>query len=352
MPEPRAPFDRRTFFRRATLGAAAVGAFAAPGAARESKPSAAAEPDTSLGKHVLDVDFPGLAIGCATDPSGPTGCSVFWFPKGATASADVRGGAPGTRFTDQIRDSAGYVDAICLAGGSLYGLEASSGVARGLFERRGRKTDWKSIACVAGAIIYDYSARKTSVYPDLRLGRAAFEAAKPGKFPLGGRGAGASASCGKWLYKTTRWELAGQGGASFRRGPTRVAVFTVVNSLGAIVDRKGKVVRGHLDPKTGRRYAVPDLRKLDVSGRPRGNTTLTVVATNRKLEGNALRQLGREVHASMARAIVPFHTATDGDVLFAVTTGETEDRTINRYQLATIASGCAWDAVLSSFAGR
>ena len=39
-------------------------------------------------------------------------------------------------------------------------------------------------------------------------------------------------------------------------GETRVAVFTVVNAVGAIVDREGNVVRGHLDAATGTRRAL------------------------------------------------------------------------------------------------
>jgi L-aminopeptidase/D-esterase-like protein len=340
--------DRRRFLRTALAAGAALVAAPAVARAGDDEP----EPDTSAGKHVLKLDFPGLEIGWATYREGPTGCTVFRFPKGAKASADIRGGAPGTVFTDHLRDAVGYADAICLAGGSLYGLEAASGVARGIFEQRKRRTGWRDIACVPGAIIFDFGVRKTSHYPDHRLGRAALEAAKPGRFALGGHGAGASASCGKWLLHTTKAELAGQGGAFHVHGPTRIAVFTVVNALGAIVDRKGRVVRGHLDPKTKRRVPLPDLRERPPRDRARGNTTLTVMVINQKLPDHALRQVGREVHASMSRAIRPFHTQTDGDVFFTVSTDAVENASLNAYQLAAIGSEVAWDAVLSSFRGR
>ena len=70
----------------------------------------------------LDFDFPGLEIGVAEYDEGPTGCTVFHFPEGADCSTDVRGGSPGT-----TGDAYPYVDAICLAGGSIYGLEAVAG---------------------------------------------------------------------------------------------------------------------------------------------------------------------------------------------------------------------------------
>ena len=81
---------------------------------------------------------------------------------------------------------------------------------------------------------------------------------------------------------------------------------------------------------------------------PPGNTTLTVVATNLRLDQRQLRTLGRQVHASMARAIQPFHALEDGDVLFAVSAGGVErDPLLDTTALGVVASELAWDAVLS-----
>jgi L-aminopeptidase/D-esterase-like protein len=79
-----------------------------------------------------------------------------------------------------------------------------------------------------------------------------------------------------------------------------------------------------------------------------GNTTLTVLVTNVKLSDYSLNQLARQVHSSMHRAIQPFHTENDGDVLFALTTDDIELTSISPTGLATLASEVAWDAVLSS----
>jgi len=54
------------------------------------------------------------------------------------------------------------------------------------------------------------------------------------------------------------------------------------------------------------------------------------------------------VHASMARAIHPFHALTDGDVLFAATTNEVENEALDSVALGVIASELAWDAVLAA----
>jgi 6-aminohexanoate-oligomer endohydrolase len=315
--------------------------------ARRSNDTLNLVPQTELDGPVLEFDFPGLEIGCAEYDAGPTGCTVFHFPEGALLQTDVRGGSPGT-----FGGGYEWVNAICLAGGSLYGLEAVSGVAAELFARREYRTGWLDIPLVAGAIIFDYGPRDNGVYPDKELGRAALRSARPGVFPLGARGAGRSATAGKTFDLDER-EPAGQGAAFRRISETRIAVFTVVNSVGAIVDRNGTVLCGHLDAATGlRRSLVPGVEERLAAGLPvhppSGNTTLTVVVTDRKLEPRVLRTLGRQVHASMARAIQPFHTLVDGDVLYAVSTNEIEDPALESIGLGIVASELAWDAVLAA----
>ncbi|HEV8229138.1 MAG TPA: hypothetical protein VGQ86_04190 [Candidatus Limnocylindria bacterium] len=192
-------------------------------------------PTTAIAaRRVLELDFPGLEIGVAEYAEGPTGCTVFHFPKVASMQIDVRGGSPGING-----EYLTVINAICFAGGSLYGLEASTGVAAELFARRGYSTKWIDIALVSGAIIFDYGPRANAIYPDKDLGRAAVRALRPGRFPLGPHGAGCSATAG---HGETA-EISGQGGAFRRVGATRVAVFTVVNAYGAIVDRAERRAR-------------------------------------------------------------------------------------------------------------
>jgi L-aminopeptidase/D-esterase-like protein len=301
-------------------------------------------PRTAFDGPALRFDFPALQIGIAEYEEGPTGCTVFYFPKGAACAMDIRGGSPG-----YIGDY-GWTNAICLAGGSLYGLEAAAGVAAEFLAMRGYSTQWFEIGLVSGAIIFDYGPRNNAIYPDKALGRAALKAAQAGVFPLGPRGAGRSATAGK-AYDFSQAEPAGQGGAFRQIGPTNIAVFTVVNALGAIVDRQGNVVRGNLDRNTHRRCPMVEYleQRAEQSKPPKGNTTLTVLVTNQKLGTQELRQFGRQVHSSMGRAIQPFHAIDDGDVLFAVTTSEVENESLGVTALGVYASELAWDAVLSSF---
>ena len=81
---------------------------------------------------------------------------------------------------------------------------------------------------------------------------------------------------------------------------------------------------------------------------PPGNTTLTVLVTNRRMDRRELTQLARQVHSAMARFIYPFHTLQDGDVLFAVTTGEISHPQLSVAALGMLASELVWDAALSS----
>jgi L-aminopeptidase/D-esterase-like protein len=299
-------------------------------------------------KRWLDADFPGLEIGVAEYVEGPTGCTVFHFAEAASLHIDVRGGSPGINGEHLT-----LINAICFAGGSLYGLEASTGVAAELFAKRGHSTSWMDIALVSGAIIFDYGRRENAIYPDKELGRAAVRAMAPGRFPLGPHGAGCSATAG---HGPTA-ELAGQGGAFGSFGPARVAVFTVVNAYGAIVDRKGDVVRGNRDVATGKRRRAEDVVAQTgaydpPAARARGvtpNTNLTLLATDLRLDPLQLRSVARQVHASMARAIQPFNTRWDGDILFAVSTQKVSDAALDEVSLGVIGSELAWDAVLECF---
>ena len=84
---------------------------------------------------VCNVD--GFCFGNYTDEEAGTGCTVIVAPEGATGGVDVRGGAPASRETDLLRpeNTVDKVHAVCLSGGSAFGLEAASGVARELESR-------------------------------------------------------------------------------------------------------------------------------------------------------------------------------------------------------------------------
>lgn len=312
-------------------------------------------PQQSPGRGSIEFDFEGVEVGTAEYAEGPTGATVISVPKGARTYVDARGGAIGQS------GSYDFNHAICLAGGSVYGLAAATGVSDELLKRRGNRTGFAELALVSSAIIYDFSARETAIYPDAELGRAALRNAKPGLFPVGRAGAGRSASAGKMEWSRT--EFTGQGAAFREVGGIKILAATVTNPVGVIVDRDGRIVRGNYDQATGeRRHPVEDNLLAFESGVPasiqRGNTTVTVVVTNVRLADAELAQFAKQAHSSMHRGIQPFHTALDGDTLFALTTDEVDLPTagssptgglaVNATAVGTIASEVLWDAILES----
>jgi L-aminopeptidase/D-esterase-like protein len=310
-------------------------------------------PSFGDGTATVEFDFPGVEIGTAEYAEGPTGVTVVSVPRGARMAVDARGGAIGMSSGFEY-----FTHAVCLTGGSIYGLSAGSGVADELRARHGNRGGVDDLRLVSTAVIYDFSARDNAIYPDAALGRAAITAAKPGVIAVGRVGAGASASAGKIAWSRT--EFTGQGAAFRQVGHVKVLVVTVANPVGVIVGRDGTVLRGNYDSATGTRglLDVDYQAAIGASNSPRtehGNTTITVVVTNVRLSERELVHFSRQVHSSMNRAIQPFHTALDGDTLFALTTDEVDldpgaanggDASVNSIAIGALASEAAWDAVL------
>jgi 6-aminohexanoate-oligomer endohydrolase len=318
-------------------------------------------PNTAINGPSLTFDWPALQIGVGTYEEGPTGLTIFRFPEGAAGVVDVRGGAPGSVNTDLLRVGSEdkFIDAIVFTGGGLYGMEAIAAVATGLKDNGEQSGLWNETAIVPGAEIYDFQGhRLNEIYPDKRLARAALEELRPGVFPLGAQGAGRMAMQGGFFGCGAH---SGQGGAFRQIGEVKIAVFTVVNAVGSITDRDGRLVRCHQEPgaraaKTADMLARVPLNTANTSLKPvtgapvpsRRNTTLSLIVTNRKLGAAALQRLAIQVHTSMARAIQPFSTFDDGDILFALSTQEVDAPDVRLDDLNTIAGEMMWDAVLAS----
>lgn len=318
-------------------------------------------PVVNNGQNLLRFDWPMLRIGTGEYAEGPTGVTVFTFGRKVHAAVDVRGGGPGTVNTDFVR--LGYetpdLDAVVFAGGSWYGLEATTAVATAMMDDGYRSGSWDNLALSVGAIIYDLGDRRLNeIYPDKKLAQAAYRAAKPGEFPVGAHGAGRLARTGG-LFGCNA--ASGQGGAFRQIGEVKIAAFTIVNALGVVVDREGNVVSCHKDKDwpAGLKaaellQAMPDSRKPDWKGLRTGkderrNTTVSLVVTNQKLDQAELERLAVQVHTSMARGLQPFATIFDGDVLYAVSTAEVEgDKGLPSFDLAGVAGEVMWDAILSS----
>ncbi len=256
-----------------------------------------------------------------------SGTTVVVPPPGTIGSVDVRGGGPSTRETDALGPTTlvTSVNAVCLSGGSSYGLAAADGVMQLL---EGRHTglqvgsdENQVVPIVPAACLFDiigggaYTNR-----PDASFGRAALEAATA-DVVQGTVGAGTGARAGGLK--------GGIGSASvvLENGVT-VAALVALNSGGNVVDpRTGELY--------GRRYGFE--REFDhvitpspqnassarewLSGPRARNTVLVVVATDASLTKSESCRVAMAAHDGLARAITPVHCLTDGDVVFSLATG-------------------------------
>jgi D-aminopeptidase len=110
------------------------------------------------GKRNLITDVEGLLVGNAEDAGVRTGATVLLGAQPFVAAVHVMGGAPGTRETDLLAPDklVQEVDALVLAGGSAFGLDAASGVADALRAAgRGFEVGGMRVPIVPGAILFD-----------------------------------------------------------------------------------------------------------------------------------------------------------------------------------------------------
>lgn len=256
-------------------------------------------------------DVPGIRVGHWTDAERLTGCTVVLADDGgAVAGVDVRGSAPGTRETDLLRPTAlvERINAVCLAGGSAFGLAAADGVMRRLAERGvGYATGVRSVPIVPAAILFDLGVGDPGAFPDADAGHAATLAAESDDGPLEGRvGAGTGATVAKLSGGAGRPGGVGSAARRLADGST-VGALVVNNALGNIVARDGRVLVA-ADPGP----MAP----------PVGNTMLVVVATDAPLDRAQCHRLAELGHDALAIGIRPAHTMFDGDVVFALATGD------------------------------
>jgi L-aminopeptidase/D-esterase-like protein len=243
------------------------------------------------------------------------------------AGVDVRGSAPGTRETDCLQPVhlVQQVHAVVLAGGSAFGLAAADGVMRYLEERGiGFRMGKAIVPIVPAAVIFDLSVGDGSVRPDPEMGYQACLAATDGQPAVGSVGAGTGATVGK--IRGHSYAMKGGVGTfsqSFGDGII-VGALTVVNALGDVINPDtGQIIAGARDPQSG---AFLDTVKqmtehFDQTILARGNTTLSVVATNAALSREQATKVAQMAHNGLARTIRPCHTMVDGDVIFALSLG-------------------------------
>lgn len=279
------------------------------------------------GKFNAITDVKGIRVGHATDPEHGTGCTVVLCPpEGAVGGVDVRGPAPGTRETDLMRPGhlVERVNAVLLAGGSAFGLDAATGVMRFLEENRvGFNTGVARVPIVPAAVIFDLAVGSATVRPDAEMGYRACRSATAGVVEEGSVGAGTGATVGH-LLGTKCAVKSGLGTASRAIGKgITVGALVVVNALGDVVDPDtGEILAGTRKPVVGGWLDSSTAIQSSVAQTALGrHTTIGVVATNGGLTKEEANLVAMMAHDGLARAIRPAHVLYDGDTVFVLSAG-------------------------------
>jgi len=265
-----------------------------------------------------------------------TGTTVVLPPAATIAAVEVRGGGPGTRETDALdpRNLVPHAHAVCLCGGSAYGLAAADGVMAWL-EEHGvgfsvGPQPHQVVPIVPTAVLFDLGRGGTFGHrPGPAFGYAATARAARGRRPApvleGSVGAAAGAVAGPLAGGI------GSASAVLEDGST-VAGLVAVNAAGRVDD-----------PTTGALYGAPALLPTDPFLRrparaevvaaaarwpwpppPPLNTTIGVVATDVLLQRAEAQRLAGAAHNGLARAVRPSHLLNDGDTFFVLATGAHE----------------------------
>lgn len=288
-----------------------------------------------MNQHVREIEFtdlPGIRIGNAQDLKAATGCTVVLCENGAVAGVDVRGGSPGTRETDSLdpRNARQKINAVLLAGGSAFGLDAAAGVMRFLEEEGvGRDAGVGKIPVVCGAILFDLKCGDPRIRPDKAMGYEACRNAFSGECPQGNIGAGTGATIGK-INGPEYAMKGGLGTFALNVGELMVGAAIAVNCVGDIYDgQAGRLIAGVLNPGKKSIGNTEEIILRNYSDRTdffSGNTVIGVVVTNARLSKSEVNKLASVSHNGIARAVRPAHSIFDGDTLFAMSAGNVEAR--------------------------
>ena len=291
-----------------------------------------------IGKNNLITDVKGVLVGNSENQKLKSGVTVFSCEKPFKASVSILGGAPGTKDTDLLESDklVEYINALVLSGGSVYGLDAPSGVVDILREEgKGHKArENLYVPIVPGAILFDLvngGEKNWKKNPYYNLGKKAY-LNKDKKFKLGSFGAGTGA--------TSSTLKGGLGSASFvlDNGST-IGALVAVNPFGSVVmpgsnyfwaapyevkkefGGKGfKIVDDYL--KLEKKFNF----KRELNIRSLKNSTIAIVATDYDLTKSQLKRVSVAAHDGFSRSIVPVHTPFDGDLIFSVSTSENKNK--------------------------
>ncbi len=271
-------------------------------------------------------------IGHWTDRTAGTGCTVIVAPQGAAAGVDVRGGAPASRETDLLRpeNTVDAIHAVCLSGGSAFGLEAASGVARELEDRGiGLDVGPTVVPIVCSSCLFDLAFGDAHVRPGVEAGIFATCAALDGgadALEQGTVGAGTGATVGK-LNGPGCAMKGGLGAQALQLGSIKVGALSAVNACGNVVDpATGRTIAGMRAATDSNEIVSMEeamIAAADQMAMPldRTNTTISCIVTNARLTKAQCTKVAQIAADAYAHTIRPTHTTNDGDTIYVMASG-------------------------------
>jgi D-aminopeptidase len=286
------------------------------------------------GPKNLITDVPGLRVGQEHSETLRSGVTVILPDAPARGAADIRGGGPGTRETETMADwgSVNQVHALVLSGGSAFGLDAATGVQSFLREQGvGFAVGPARVPIVPQAILFDLvngGDKEWGRHPPYRDMAYDAAASASADFALGTAGAAYGATVA-WRTPGERM-MGGLGSAScIMADGITVGALAAVNAAGTVTigdTAQFWAAPFEMDAEFGGLGFPPELpasaREVILKGAPGQNTTLAVIATDAALAKADLKRLAMMAQSGMSRAINPVHTPLDGDIVFAISTGD------------------------------
>ncbi|MEW6349873.1 MAG: P1 family peptidase [Thermodesulfobacteriota bacterium] len=300
------------------------------------------------------TDVPGILVGHAQNFQTKTGVTVVLAPRaGVAAGLHMGGNACSTRQFDALGPLhiVERIHAVCLCGGSAFGLDAGGGVLAWLEEQRvGYHVVGAIVPIVPTAALFDLNFGDGSTRPDAAMGRLACMHASAGPVPEGSVGVGTGASVGK-LFGIGQGMKGGVGSSSEISGELVVGVLVAVNAYGDVTDTEGNLLAGARTAADS--LDLADAARLLKEGKARSrtttgsgdkpespdksapaqnngthtsteHTTLAVIATNARMDRMVASRTAAQASLGLGRVIRPFHSHIDGDLTVLLSCGDVD----------------------------
>ena len=183
------------------------------------------------------------------------------------------------------------------------------------------------VPLVCQSCIFDLAFVSDKVKPDKAMAKKACENAELNSPSQGNFGAGTGATVGKFC-EPERIMNSGLGIYAVKLGDLKVGAVVAVNAMGDVYDfETGKVLAG-MRTKDGKALdnseaALYEMYLKDpLYSAPNTNTTIGAIITNAKFDKAKLNKIAAMAQNGLARSIRPVHTLSDGDTVYALSSGD------------------------------